>query len=524
MYLHLEKRLSAILQSGQLASLSRSRMGLEKESLRVAASGGISQTPHPPAFGSALTNPCITTDFSEALTEMITPPCDSVEAALDFLADIEKFVCLNNPSELMWASSMPCVVEGGDSIPVAEYGSSNLGMMKKIYRRGLGYRYGRTMQVIAGVHFNYSYGDEFWSLLQTIESSKLSAQDFKSTISMAQVRNVLRYGWLIPYLFGASPAVCKSFLHGKPTMLSSFSAGTAFEECATSLRMGNIGYTNNKESMAGIKANYDSVATYVASLECAIRTPFSEYQQIGVQIEGEYRQLSANILQIENEYYSTVRPKQIPQRGEMPIRALRDRGIEYVELRSLDINPFEPMGISAEQMYFLEVFMLFCLLQDSSVLSADEIDAIDMNLIEVAHRGRAVDTELSRGNETVLLKQWALSLCEAMTDVAALLDSAHGNQRYSASLKLQCESVLDASLTPSARVLQEMRDTGEEYFQFARRKAQEHQAYFNARTISAEQEQMFIRLAADSIAEQQQLEATDALPFDEFLKRYFEAK
>jgi len=524
LYSHLEKRLSAILQSGQLDSLNQSRVGLEKESLRVCSTGSIAQTPHPAAFGSALTNPYITTDFSEALTEMITPPCDSVEDSLEFLADIEKFVCLKNQNELMWACSMPCVVEGGDSIPIAEYGSSNLGMMKKIYRRGLGYRYGRTMQVIAGIHFNYSYGEGFWSLLHSVDASGETPQDFKSNISMGQVRNILRYGWIIPYLFGASPAVCKSFLHGKPTMLSSFSNGTAFEEYATSLRMGNIGYTNNKESMAGIKANYDSLQTYVASLECAISTPFSEYEQIGVKIEGEYRQLSANILQIENEYYSTVRPKQIPKNGEMPIRALRNRGIEYVELRSLDINPFEPLGISAEQMYFLEVFMLFCLLHESTALSADEIDAIDMNLIEVAHRGRAPDVELNRGDEVIRLKEWAMELCEEMRDVAALLDTAHGTQRYTASLKSQCDVVLDSSLTPSARVLQEMRDTGEEYFHFAKRKAQEHQAYFNSQSISAEREQFFTQLAQDSIAKQKQIEESDTLSFDDFLKAYYEAK
>jgi len=524
LYQHLEKRLSAILQSGQLDSLNQSRIGLEKESLRVSSSGSIAQTPHPIAFGSALTHPYITTDFSEALTEMITPPCDSVEASLEFLADIEKFVCLNNQTELMWASSMPCVVEGGDSIPIAEYGSSNIGMMKKIYRRGLGYRYGRTMQVIAGIHFNYSYSDDFWSLLQTVDANNDAPQNFKSAVSMAQVRNILRYGWMIPYLFGASPAICKSFLHGKPTILSSFSKNTAFEEYATSLRMGNIGYTNNKESMAGIKANYDSLETYTASLECAISSPFSEYEHIGVKVNGEYRQLNANILQIENEYYSTVRPKQIPKNGEMPIHALRDRGVEYVELRSLDINPFEPMGISVEQMYFLEVFMLFCLLHESAVLSADEINAIDMNLMEVAHNGRAPDTVLNRGNEVIRLKQWATELCESMSDVATLLDTAHGTQRYTASLKTQCEAVLDASLTPSARVLQEMRDTGEEYFHFAKRKAQEHQAYFNARTISAEREQFFTQQALDSIARQKQIEASDTLSFDEFLKAYYEAK
>jgi glutamate--cysteine ligase len=524
LYLHLEQRLSALLQSGQRSSLKESLMGLERESLRVAAAGSIAQTPHPVALGSALTNPYITTDFSEALTEMITPPCHSVEATLDFLGDIEKFVCLNIHDELMWGSSMPCVVEGGDSIPVAEYGSSNIGRMKKIYRRGLGYRYGRTMQVIAGVHFNYSYSDNYWQLLQSLESSRESLQDYKSRRQMEQVRNVLRVGWLIPYLFGASPAVCKSFLHGKPTILSSFSQGTAFEEYATSLRMGNIGYTNSKESMAGIKANYDTLESYVASLDCAIRTQFSEYEQIGVQIEGEYRQLSANILQIENEYYSTVRPKQIPRSGEMPIHALRERGIAYIELRSLDINPFEPLGIGAQQMYFLEVFMLYCLLQESPVLSTGEIDAIDMNFIEVAHKGRAPDAELYRDDETISLRTWALGLCDAMSDVASLLDEVHGNQNYSGSLQMQRACVLDSTLTPSSRVLQEMRDNGEEYFYFAKRKALEHQAWFSGRVLSDERKQFFTELAKESLKKQKLIEAADDVSFDEYLRRYYAQK
>lgn len=518
---NLEKCLSQLSKSEQLASLTESRMGLEKESLRVAASGGIAQSRHPSALGSALTNPYITTDFSEALTEMITPPCDSVEETLDFLGDIAKFVCLNIHDELMWVSSMPCVVEGGDSVPIAEYGSSNIGRMKKIYRRGLGYRYGRTMQVIAGIHFNYSYSDNFWRLLQSLENDTSDVREFKSDGYMKQVRNILRYGWLIPYLFGASPAVCKSFLHGKPTMLSSFSASTAFEEHATSLRMGNIGYTNARENIAGIKANYDSLAEYVTSLECAIRTPFSEYELIGVKTEGEYRQLSANILQIENEYYSTVRPKQIPRDNEMPLHALRDRGIEYIELRSLDINPFEPLGISAQQMYFLEVFMLYCLLQTSPVLSEDEIDAIDMNLIAVAHNGRAPNAELYRGNETISLKTWALSLCDDMQAVADLLDRAHGNRNYSDSLNKKRASVLDPAMTPSARVLKDMRERGEEYFHFAKRKALEHQDYFSRRELSDERRLFFSRLADESLEKQKQIEAADVLPFDEFLKHYF---
>lgn len=244
-YQKLEQRLSAIVESAKVDTLSQSKIGLEKESLRAAETGGISQTSHPQSLGSPLTNPYITTDFSEAMMELITPPCDSVEQALDFLNDLQVFVYSQLKEEILWATSMPCVVESGDSIPVAQYGKSNAGMMKTVYRRGLGYRYGRTMQVIAGVHFNYSFSDSFWAMYQDIEKNKQQTQSFISDQYMCLIRNMLRYGWLIPYLFGASPAVCKSFLHGKPSLLSSFNENTVYEPYATSLRMGDIGYTNN---------------------------------------------------------------------------------------------------------------------------------------------------------------------------------------------------------------------------------------------------------------------------------------
>ncbi len=521
MYQSLSTRLQKLRDSGGFQYLSASKIGLERESLRVSPQGSIAQTPHPAALGSALTNPVVTTDFSEALTEMITPPCDSVDDLLTYLADVQKFVCMHINGELMWSSSMPCVVEGGDSIPIAEYGDSNIGMMKKVYRRGLGYRYGRTMQVIAGVHFNYSYSDAFWRQFQQLENDAQDLKDFKSARYMGMVRNILRYGWLIPYLFGASPAVCKSFLHGKPTMLSSFSKSTAYEEHACSLRMGNIGYTNNKESLSGIKANYNTLDDYVKSLDCAIRTPFDEYEAIGVKVNGEYRQLNANILQIENEYYSTVRPKQIPHNNEMPIHALRDRGIEYIELRSLDINVFEPLGVNAEQLYFLEVFMLFCLLQDSPILTPNEIDEIDINLILVAHNGRKPSMMLQREDEPISLKEWASSLIMAMRPVAALLDRAHNNSRYSASLDAQHECIGDPSRTPSARILREMREHNEEYFHFAKRMAEQHQQYFAQYDISEQRLQQFQEMAKTSVEKQKQIEAADELSFDEFLQQYY---
>jgi glutamate--cysteine ligase len=520
-YHKLEQRLSAIYQSGQVDTLAQAKIGIEKESLRVAEAGGISQTLHPRSLGSPLTNPYITTDFSEALLELITPPCDSIEQALQFLSDLQTFIYSHLTEEILWATSMPCVVESGDTIPIAQYGRSNPGMMKTVYRRGLGYRYGRTMQVIAGVHFNYSYSDNFWSMYQAIEKDSQQKQLFVSEAYMGLIRNMLRYGWLVPYLFGASPAVCKSFLHGKPSILSSFNETTAYEPYATSLRMGDIGYTNSKESMAGIKANYDSLAAYIESLRCAISRPFEDYEKIGVKVNGEYRQLNANILQIENEYYSTVRPKQVLHNNEKPTNALEQRGIAYVEIRSIDVNAFDPLGINEEQLRFLEIFVLFCLLKDSPVLSANEINEIDMNLLQVAHMGREPGITLSSNDEAVGLQQWATELLNAMSGVAQLLDDAHGSSLYRESLSRQAGCALDPDLTTSARMLNQMRENGEGFFDFAKRMSMKHYKYFSSLTLSDERKHLFESTAADSLAQQLRIEAEDAVDFDEYLKRYF---
>ena len=358
-------------------------------------------------------------------------------------------------------------------------------------------------------------------MYQAIENDTQQRQSFISNRYMCLIRNMLRYGWLIPYLFGASPAVCKSFLHGKPSLLSSFNENTVYEPYATSLRMGDIGYTNNKESMAGIKANYDSLDAYIQSLRCAIETPFDEYEKIGVKVDGEYRQLNANILQIENEYYSTVRPKQVLRDNEKPTNALEQRGIEYIEIRSIDVNAFDPLGINEEQLRFLEIFVLFCLLQESRALSPGEVNEIDMNLVQVAHMGREPGIRLSSNDESVELKQWARELLKAMQGVAQLLDDAHDSKSYTESLARQLECVLDPAKTTSARMLNEMRENSEGFFHFARRMSLGHHNHFNSLALSEDRKHLFEQAANESIAQQLRIEAEDTADFDEFLRRYF---
>ena len=520
MYRSVEQRLGQLVRAGSHSLLAESRLGLEKESLRVRPAGDLAMTPHPQALGSPLTHPYITTDYAEPLLELITPPMPTLREALDFLRDVQRFVYPRIGDEILWGTSMPCVVRGESSIPLARYGSSNAATMKTVYRRGLGYRYGRVMQVIAGVHFNYSFGAPFWAAVQRAEAVGGEQRAFVDDRYFAVLRNLQRVGWLVPYLFGASPAVCKSFLSGQPTTLHSFDAGTFYEPYATSLRMGDIGYQNNKENTLGIKANYDSLESYVASLACAIEKPCAEYEAIGVKVEGRYRQLNANILQIENEYYSTVRPKQPPIGNEKPSLALTRRGVEYFELRSLDVNAFDPLGVSEEQLHFLEALTLFCLLADSPSISAEERVDIDWNEMTVAHRGRQPGLELRREGREIPLCTWATEVMAAMEDICVVLDQVKG-PGYVESLRLQQAKVAEPERTPSARMLREMRENGESFHTFAHRMSHKHHRYFMTLPENAERAALLTGLAERSLAEQAAIEAADDIDFDEYLRRYF---
>lgn len=512
--------LEKLCRHGDPALLARGRVGLEKESLRVADTGGIALTPHPQALGSALLHPYITTDYSEALLEFVTPPCEDFSEALECLRDLHLYVQESLEEEFLWATSMPCILAGEENIPIARYGSSNEGLMKYVYRVGLGYRYGRVMQVIAGVHFNFSLADEFWPMYQELCADSGSLRTFRDQHYMGMVRNLQRYGWLVPYLFGASPAVCKSFFTGKEPDLLVFDDTTYYEPFATSLRMGDIGYQNRKEEGIGVKANYDSLQDYVESLACATRTPCPVWEKIGVKVNGEYRQLNANRLQVENEYYSSIRPKQVPLGLETPSWALLERGIEYVELRSLDVNAYHPLGVDEKQVRFLHVFMLYCLLRASPRIDMEERREIDRNLLWVAHQGRDPQLKLQQGGKAVLFSQWAGELLQAMEPLAELLAEQSGDSIYREALKQQQQRVEEPELTPSGRMLREMRDNGEGFYQFARRLSREQWRYFAERRLGDRCRDYLNELTPRTIAEQQELEEGSSEAFDAFLAHY----
>ena len=519
MYSVLQNRLAAICKDGPEGILSGGHKGIEKEALRVTRRGNIAQTPHPVALGSAMTHPYITTDYSEALLELITPPLTSTRAARECLSHLHQFVYNNIGDEMLWATSMPCMIAGETSIPIAQYGSSNVGTMKHVYRRGLGYRYGRTMQAIAGVHFNYSLPQSFWSVYQEIENDRQDAQAFISACYFSLIRNFQRLGWLIPYLFGASPAVCKSFFQEAPGWLTQFDPHTYCNEYATSLRMSDIGYKNKAQESLNI--SYNGVDDYVQGLTRAIETPYPEYERIGVVVDGEYRQLNANILQIENEYYSFVRPKQVARSGEKPTLALKRRGVRYVEIRALDVDLFDPVGVNEQQMRFIEAFLIFCLLHDSSPVSTAELKEIGHNQQMVACCGRDPAAKLRRNGDELSLTDWAREICSEMRPVAELLDEGEPEPYYAEALDAEVAIIEDPGRTPSARVLEEMRENGETFFEYAMGMCQEHKQYFDEAKMPADRIAFFENEAKQSLERQAQIEAADDISFAQYLEQYF---
>lgn len=516
-----EKRLSRLQASAGAASLQGGRIGLEKEGLRVTPSGAIAQTAHPVGLGSPLTHPYITTDYSEALTELITPPMASGAEALAFLGDAQKFLYDQLQDELLWVGSMPCIVRGSHAVPIANYGSSNAGMMKTVYRRGLGHRYGRVMQVIAGVHFNYSLPESFWPQFQQLENESGPLQAFISERYFGMIRNLKRIGWLIPYLFGASPAFCKSFLNGRPTTLQEWDSKTYYSPYATSLRMADIGYQNSKEKGTGIMVCYNTLASYIDTLTHAIETPCPEYEKIGIVVNGEYQQLNSNILQIENEYYSSVRPKQILQGLERPTQALKRRGVRYVELRSLDINPFLPLGIDEPQACFLEALLITQLLQESPSCMINERREQDHNDAEVTYQGRKPGLKLLQAGREVTLSEWAMATLQMMEPVCELLDHGLADSPYQQSLSQQRERVLDPDATPSACVLAEMKAEGETYYEFVCRLSQQNADLFSGRQLTGDRLRLFQAETERSMIEQRRIEETDTISFKQFLDDYF---
>ena len=513
----LARVLEKIEHAGATPTLRQIRRGVEKESLRVDANGTLSQLPHPPGLGSPLTHPSITTDYSEALLEFITPVEESVAGVLNQLEKTHRFAYQHLHQERLWVTSMPCIVHGDNSIPIARYGSSNIGQMKPFYRVGLSSRYGRLMQAIAGIHYNFSLSDDFWSRWQEIQGNTLPAASYRSECYLALVRNFYRYTWLVAYLFGASPAVCGSFVEGKKHQLEPFGQSSYYLPYATSLRMSDLGYRSAVQEQ--VDFSLDNLDGYVEALRKATETPHTPYKDIGVKVDNGYRQLNHNLLQIENEYYAPVRPKRVARSGEKPSHALRDRGIEYVEVRCLDLDPFSPIGIDQHTIYFLDLLLLHCLFEDSAPLSKHGIREINHNLQRVVLEGRRPELKRLDGSSQTLTEEGSRLLDDLVT-LATLLDGTESTA-YKDALRHQRSKFSNPENTPSAKTLRMMEEHDGSFFEFAMAQSIEHEKFFRRYPLTPADMVGFDTIAAESIAQQKDIEGSDEIGFDEFLANYF---
>lgn len=513
----LASHLNWLRERGNAALVRRGLRGVEKESLRTDVRGHLSHRPHPRGLGAALTHPYLTTDYSESLPEFVTAPQHSNWETLQFLCDLHAFAHRRLDGELLWPASMPCALAADGEIPIAYYGTSNVGQMKTIYRRGLGYRYGRTMQAIAGVHFNYSPPVALWPAYREHEGRRESPEEFRSAELMGLVRNYRRHAWLVMYLFGASPALSKSFRPDGHEILAELDADTWYGAYATSLRMSDLGYRNKTQGRLAIPAN--SLAEYIAALAAAVTTVEPRYEAIGVVVDGEWRQLNANILQIENEYYSAIRPKPSKASHHRPLGALRLSGVEYVEVRTLDLNPTDPVGINQSQLRFVEALLLYCLFADSPPIDADEQNEIDRRDLAVAREGRRPGLELPERGGTRALKGWGLSVADSLGEIAAILDA--DGEGYVAAIEHARAALREPERTPSAALLGDLQAERATFFDYALELAHSHRDYFLGLGLGIEQERRLEDLAAESLAEAAALEHAPSPPFDAYLRGYF---
>jgi glutamate--cysteine ligase len=286
--------------------------------------------------------------------------------------------------------------------------------------------------------------------------------------------------------------------------------------------MGDLGYQSQAQSSVDI--SYNSLAEYVTSLKGALVQPHKAYADIGLKDkQGNYKQLNTHLLQIENEFYSPIRPKRTSTSGETPLQALQQGGVEYIEVRCLDVNPLLACGIDAQTIQFLDTFLLFCLLSESRPNTSCESAEIAENMLRVVYQGRDPELKLERNKSELKLSDWGNDLLSKMQPVAEQLDIAHGNQYYLQALKTMQSALSDSSITPSATMLNEMQGNNETYYRMAMRKAQQHREFFLSTELDKAITEHYRQLADLSYKQQTAEEKNDQLSFDDYLANYWKS-
>ena len=519
----LSKRLDQLRTAKNLAGLADLTRGVEKESLRVSKQAKLSKNPHPKALGSALTHPHITTDYSEALLEFITPPAKNINDIISKLDDLHTFTYQHIGDESLWVNSMPCILTNDADIPIAQYGNSNSGRMKSIYRLGLGHRYGRSMQTIAGIHFNFSVSDDLWEFLHKTDASNLPFVSYKTDGYLKLIRNFRRNFWLLLYLFGAAPAVCSSFIKGREHTLEPVKADdphTLHTPYATSLRMGDLGYQSSAQE--SLMPTYNNIDDYIKTLCDAITQQHIDYGATDIKDkQGEYQQLNDCLLQIENEFYSVIRPKRTAKSGQTALSALANGGIEYIEVRCLDLNPFEDVGINKQQIQFLDIFLLYCLLEESPPSDKNENQKILQNQKRMVYEGRKPNLKLHDFDKERSTAQWSQEIIGKLQLIAELIDTQNNSEDYQNALKVEQRKLDNSAHTPSAKIVEQLNKDDISFYHLALRQSLANREHFKNQQLPASTAANYTQMAAESLLKQKDIDADISMDFEKYLENYY---
>jgi glutamate--cysteine ligase len=470
---HTLPELSALDNS--FALFTRTEHALEKESLRVDRQAHLQQSPHPKALGSPLTNPSMSLDFAEAQPEIITPVFDSIEETLSFLHDYHKFTYHKLGNEYLWPYSTPCIVPSDEHIAIAQFGTSDSAKAKDRYRKGLSSRYGRKIQCLSGVHYNFSFSKEIWNYLHKEWGNDQEYKDFVSGSYLHIMRNFFRLNALNIYLFGATPVCDASFLSASTPGIQEISKDSFSFDGATSIRMSQHGYHSPQQKNLFI--DYNDLGSFVSSLQSALNTKHSDFENLR----------NSNLLQIPAELYQAIRLKVSDTNHLDFFESLDSNGIDYIELRAIDLDPFSPIGVSQEQLHFLQLLLFHCLLNESPPLTQREQAELSDNDSLVALHGRLPRTQLKIDGTSVLFTDWASETLSELSGTADFLDKVHKNKTYSLLLKREMEKVNDPSLTPSARILSRMKEEKLSFWQMGMADAEKHKKLILSQDLSEKQ-------------------------------------
>ena len=480
--------------------------GIERESLRVDQEGRISQSKHPKDLGSPLTNPDITTDFAEALVEIVTPTFGSAEDLFNHLSDLHHFLYSSMKDEILWNFSMPCAFNDPEEIRIAEYGTSNSGMLKHVYRKGLSLRYGSIMQCVSGIHFNFSVTTDSWRAIERNPS-----QEFINEKYLGLIRNVKRNSWFLLDQFGASPVAHESYLLGRDHQLKKYGESDLFLPSATSLRMSEVGYQSAIQETLGI--NYNNLKEFINSIIQGINTTHPPFEELGLlDGNGDPQQISGGILQIENELYDIVRPKRSGASTSRPSNLLRREGIEYIELRGVDVNPYIPEGISINNIKVLDLFLMHSLITESPFISDEEANQIRFNHVQMVENGRSDNTKLTHSDSTASLADVRVNFHEELILLAAAMDEY--SQGYSESLakELSREKML------SQKIMDEMKINNMTFQEYGLNQSKKVSSSFRKN----EEVDMtnFVEAANKSLKELKILEETTSMDINKYVELY----